>query len=382
MADEQYRWLDRETAERLLSGEPPEAVDGAHRGEAERLARTLDALSASPPPTSEELPGEAAALAAFRKARAERADAAADSAAPARASAAGAADAGLVRIGTARGTGPGGARRSRRFRPARLALAASLAVGMAGGVAAVAATGVLGTPFGGDESDPGSSASATVTPPERPLVSPSPTGGGQGGAAPGDDAPNSAATGGTGDSGEGTREDTAGKPGTGADRPGSHAEITEACRDLRAGLRLDDDRRSALRDAAGDTRVWTFCKGVLAQADPRSGASEGEDGGGAGGTGEGRQGQGQGGDKNGKSDKNGASDKNGKSDTNGASDENESRGRDGGQGRGEGERKAGRKGGQTAGEKKADVGGDHVWRSVAPLRPAVSYSVKISPTRV
>ena len=65
MADE-YRWLDRETAERLLRGESPDdAVDSTTRDQAERLARTLDALSAlsaqaTPVNESEELPGEAA----------------------------------------------------------------------------------------------------------------------------------------------------------------------------------------------------------------------------------------------------------------------------------------------------------------------------------
>ncbi|EGX54587.1 hypothetical protein SZN_37201, partial [Streptomyces zinciresistens K42] len=78
MADEQYRWLDRETAERLLRGESLEAVDPADRDQAERLAKTLEALTAEPSLNSTELPGEAAALAAFRMARADRASAAAD----------------------------------------------------------------------------------------------------------------------------------------------------------------------------------------------------------------------------------------------------------------------------------------------------------------
>ncbi|MYS30821.1 hypothetical protein GTW38_28660, partial [Streptomyces sp. SID7804] len=78
MADEQNRWLDRGTAERLLSGEPPEAADPAARDQAERLAGTLRALSAPQPSADEELPGEAAALAAFRAARAEGAGAVED----------------------------------------------------------------------------------------------------------------------------------------------------------------------------------------------------------------------------------------------------------------------------------------------------------------
>ncbi|MFC1263494.1 hypothetical protein ACFBEZ_32430, partial [Streptomyces sp. CC302I] len=62
MADEQDRWLDRETAEILLRGESLEAVDPAARDRAERLAEALGALAAAPAPTSEEMPGEAAAL--------------------------------------------------------------------------------------------------------------------------------------------------------------------------------------------------------------------------------------------------------------------------------------------------------------------------------
>ncbi|MGW0302786.1 hypothetical protein ACWDYK_39790, partial [Streptomyces anthocyanicus] len=76
MADEQDKWLDRETAEFLLRGEPLEGADPAVRDRAERLVAALGAL-APPVPAGEELPGEAAALAAFRKVRAEQADASA-----------------------------------------------------------------------------------------------------------------------------------------------------------------------------------------------------------------------------------------------------------------------------------------------------------------
>ncbi|MFF6915917.1 hypothetical protein [Streptomyces sp. NPDC012466] len=274
MADEQYRWLDRETAERLLSGEPLEAVDGDGGDQAEHLARTLGALSATPPLTSDELPGEAAAVAAFRKARAERADAVAARAATGGQDAPGVTDAGLVRIGSPGDGGTGTARRPRRARPARLALAAVLAVGMVGGVAVAAGTGVLGTPFGGDEPDPGASVSADVTPPERPLVSPSPNDDAQRGTTPGD-VPDGSSTGGADAQG---REEPDGeadrKPdsGGGADRPGDdHGAIASACRDLRDGKRLDADRRRALRDAAGGARVWKYCEGVLSSADSRSG---------------------------------------------------------------------------------------------------------------
>ncbi|MFJ4535759.1 hypothetical protein ACIP39_07275 [Streptomyces tibetensis] len=262
MADEQYRWLDRETAERLLSGEPPGAVEGAGREQAEHLAEALGALSAVPPLTSDELPGEAAAVAAFRKVRAERADAAAARTDTGGQAAAPVADAGLVRIGTPGDSGTRTVRPPRWARPVRLALAAALAVGMAGGVALAAGTGVLRAPFGGDEPQPGASVSAPVTRPERPMVSPSPSDAVQGGSAP-DDAPPQGR--------DEQRDDAAPAPDEHKDRSGGHrSEITEACRDLRDGKRPDPDRRRALRDAAGDLRVWKFCKGVLSSAGPRS----------------------------------------------------------------------------------------------------------------
>ncbi|MFE6876976.1 hypothetical protein ACFVBK_21035, partial [Streptomyces sp. NPDC057677] len=72
MADERYQWLDQEAAERLLRGEPVDAVDDHTRSRAERLAEALDAARTPtlPPAARTELPGEAAALAAFRAARA------------------------------------------------------------------------------------------------------------------------------------------------------------------------------------------------------------------------------------------------------------------------------------------------------------------------
>ncbi|MEU1313761.1 hypothetical protein [Streptomyces tibetensis] len=262
MADEQYRWLDRETAERLLSGEPPGAVEGAGREQAEHLARTLGALSAVPPLTSDELAGEAAAVAAFRKHRAERADAAAARTDAGGRAAARVADAGLVRIGTPGGSGTGTGRPPRWARPARLGLAAVLAVGMAGGVALAAGTGVLRAPFGGDEPRPGASVSASVTHPERPPASPSPSDAVQGGSTP-DKAPPQGH--------DEQRDDAAPAPDERKHRSGDHrSEITAACRDLRDGKRPDPDRRRALRDAAGDRRVWKYCKDVLSSAGPRS----------------------------------------------------------------------------------------------------------------
>ncbi|MEU2282207.1 hypothetical protein ABZ614_09765 [Streptomyces sp. NPDC013178] len=332
------RWLDRATAERLLSGETPDnAVPPAHRAEADRLAGTLNALaalSADRTPSDEELPGEAAALAAFRKARAERADIAAESAATARdarqgegaalaafrrargeravepvtgegfgeggpgesaalaafrAARAGRADgaeradraaepsapdadAGLVHIDARATAGT----RPRWTRPARLGLAAALAVGMVGGVAVAAGTGVLPTPFDRAEPEPAASVSATASPESnRPLSSPSPgatTGGGAGEATPdggpsGTPAPNA-----TGNAKGGAGDDPADRGGAGV--PGA---VASACRDVRDGKTLNTERRHTLEDAAGgSSRVPAYCAQVL---DPVGGRLGGVTGG-------------------------------------------------------------------------------------------------------
>ncbi|KUM74731.1 hypothetical protein [Streptomyces curacoi] len=265
MADEQYRWLDRETAERLLRGESLEAVDAADRDEAERLAKTLGALTVEPPLSSGELPGEAAALAAFRAARADRGEASVTDGHRAASAASHAPDAGLVRIGAPARA----ARRPRWGRPVRLGLAAALAAGMVGGVAVAAGTGVLPTPFDEDERGrPAASVSAAV-PSERTLVSPSPGTGALGEPTPGGDskAPEDS----------GTAEETA--PGNSATDRGSAADdrnqpsggwwkaVASSCRDVRDGKQLSTDRRRALENAAGSSaRVWKYCKDVLAGA--------------------------------------------------------------------------------------------------------------------
>ncbi|MFD8555115.1 hypothetical protein ACFV08_26830, partial [Streptomyces fradiae] len=133
MADERNEWLDHEAAERLLRGEPVDADDDYTRWQAERLSRALDSARGVPLPAgpSGELPGEEAALTAFRAARAGRA------AAP-RAGAG--SDLGSVRIGgaprPARRSGPRG-----WLRPARWGLAASVAGLAVGGVAGAAGAG-------------------------------------------------------------------------------------------------------------------------------------------------------------------------------------------------------------------------------------------------
>ncbi|PJM94322.1 extensin [Streptomyces sp. CB01373] len=356
MAEEQHRWLDHDTAERLLRGEPLDTVDITVRDQAERLAKALGALSAESSPlplavrafqdraafsasspasacpveADEALPGEAAALAAFRKAHAERADERAAEGADAFGAALAAHsrprsaisdDVGLVRVGTHARGGTGGRSRhagpGRRRRPVRLALSAALAVGAVGGVAAAATTGVLPTPFGGDEPAPGTSVSVPATP-EHPLVTPSPgrtTGGGPGTPTPGGattgaadrDAGSSALEGGAAPGHEATA--TAGS-GDDQGAPESWNRLVSSCRDLRDGKSLDSDRRRDLETAAGGSaRVWSYCRGVLKTVDGRSGDKGRDDQGGSEGGGEngksagkGRGGQGDQGSQDGQGD--------------------------------------------------------------------------------
>ncbi|MFF7054152.1 hypothetical protein ACFY94_37925 [Streptomyces griseorubiginosus] len=279
MADESYRWLDLETAERLLRGESLEAVDETTRDQAELLARTLAALTAEPPPTSTELPGEEAALAAFRKARADRADDWESPPAPGLIQRGGdPADAGLVRIGASRPK----AAPPRRRRPAHFGLAAVLAAGVVGGAAVVAGTGVL-APSGNDEPEPGASVSADASPtrplgsssPRAPEVSPSPEG-----SPSGADGSRDTARGDTG-----TAHGSASE-GLGVRPEGDWRSALSSCRDLHQGKELNPHRKRSLEGAAGGSpRVWTFCKGVLSEggahagSDDRKGAGRGGHGG-------------------------------------------------------------------------------------------------------
>ncbi|MFD0430217.1 hypothetical protein ACFQ60_29920 [Streptomyces zhihengii] len=127
MADERYEWLDRDAAEQLLRGEPVRAADEHARVQAARLGAALRGAGAYRHRFDDgELPGEAAALAAFRKARGDAAAPAGDS------------------IGTVTVTRGGVPVRGLRFgRPLRFGIAAALAGCALGGVAVAAGTGVL-----------------------------------------------------------------------------------------------------------------------------------------------------------------------------------------------------------------------------------------------
>lgn len=315
MADEHNKWLDRDAAERLLRGEPLEAVDAATRTRAARLAETLDALAVTRVDGGE-LPGEAAALAAFRKAResgAQEPGAATPKARHARPRGAFAPATSLHApvghendananaaidgyagsdVGSVRLARPD-ARPVRWGRPVRFGVAAALAGCMIGGVAVAAGTGVLPSPFGGS-SEPGPAASVSAAAsPEHPLTSSSPDisetdGGRSGSAVPDGHSPEPG-------SGVPSRDDTAGlprtattQPGTGprasdaADREAWRQRLVDACRKYRGGV-LSDSETERLRSAA--KRVATkkqdrdpdrFCARVLEEADD---SGSGDDGG-------------------------------------------------------------------------------------------------------
>ncbi|KAB1988625.1 hypothetical protein [Streptomyces triticiradicis] len=305
MADEQYRWLDRDAAERLLNGEPLEAVDPGTRDQVDRLTEALGALAAVPDPSSDELPGEAAALAAFRKARADGDGAVEQLGHRSRArSGAHAADAGLVRIGRPAAHG----RRTRWGRPTRFGIAAVLAVGMVGGVAVAAGTGVLPTPFTREHPGPAASATAVRTP-ERPLVSTSPSpspgiSGGNGPVVPETDGP-------SGEPSKDTSPSAGPDYASGLPTPGSTgnadrtrewwARTRSYCRDVLDGRDLDADRRRLLEHVAGGgARVRLYCSGVLGRG-PGGDTGDGAGAGGEQGTGQdsGRGDQGDSGDGDG-----------------------------------------------------------------------------------
>lgn len=167
MADHyRYSWLDEDAAERLLRGEPVEAHrDPGDRGdqartEVERLAGALrDIAAASRPPDGPvddlgPLPGEEAAVAAFRAARDERAESTSRAGGSGRADLPRVREAGPVR--SVRRTSPmvkGGTGSTLPLRrPLRAGVVLALAGCALGGVAMAAGTGVI--PFGDGGGDP------------------------------------------------------------------------------------------------------------------------------------------------------------------------------------------------------------------------------------
>ncbi|MFJ3163180.1 hypothetical protein [Streptomyces kanasensis] len=309
MADERYEWLDHEAAERLLCGEPVDADDDYTRLQAERLAEALESARADAARTrtgpAGALPGEEAALTAFRAARSTRVDGRAPGTGR---------DLGAVRIGGS--PRPAGRTRARAWtRPARWGLAASVAGLAVGGVAVAAGTGVL-PDFGGDAAPvPAASASApmeldtpdgvAVTPrgSTRPVTPPHPDGPTPPGASlPATGGPDATGSDGTADNDGADRGHADDEYWAGGDKraPGGAwpDRTTQACRDYRDG-HLDGARRQQLElSAKAGGGIERFCDEVLsgrgsggtstgatgATGDPESVGGGDGDGDGSGGT--------------------------------------------------------------------------------------------------
>ncbi|SEQ66885.1 hypothetical protein [Streptomyces radiopugnans] len=279
-ADDRYDWLDEETAERLLRGRSAHPPLSADDPGASALAEALERLAAVPTTAAAtagpaavpgarddgELPGEAAALAAFRAARVRPGAVAAE------------------RRGRLRSLG----------RPLRVGLAALALGGVLGGVAIAAGSGVLPAPFGGGN---GSPAPATSVSAEPDGLLPPPAGtadslsgrpGADGGregeerggpGAPGEGDPAGAGPGGRsaesgspvpGRDGAGDR---AGDPTTRS--PQAEARLEELCEKFLDGELGRRERAELERALGGPDRVEGHCR--------RSGAAAGGADGGAGG---------------------------------------------------------------------------------------------------
>ncbi|MEU3555539.1 hypothetical protein [Streptomyces fragilis] len=308
MPDEHDRWLDRETAERLLRGERLGAGDS---GAARDLARVLDALSAAPADPADRAAhsaaGEDAALAAFREARAAR----------------GAAGTGTPDTPGAAFPVRGHARRGRGAARHRFVLAAVLVAGVVGGGAAIG--GGLHGFVSGDRAPAGSVAtgmpvpSGTTTPvplgseaPAAPLsggalsgvtdgvgVRPPAGSGASAGGTGGDGSATSGAHDGatSGPDGRGDARDAAGSgeahgdrngPGAGGgssggrsgDRGrGSRESLRDTCRDHLAGRSLTAEQRRELAAAAGSAGVSAYCAGLVGDGGeaPADGSLKGDD---------------------------------------------------------------------------------------------------------
>ncbi|MFH8406781.1 hypothetical protein ACH4FX_18585 [Streptomyces sp. NPDC018019] len=309
MADDRYDWLDEEAAERLLRGEPAGSPDGVGAAELTALLNAAAAAGRSPAP-DRALPGEEAAVAAFRQARG---DASASAAAPAGSPAT--PDVGTVRA--SRGAGP--AARPRFGRPLRRGFMVALAGCALGGVAVAAGVGVLPTPFhGGTGPGPATSVSAAETPgplasggtdtttggtspvPDTGTDSPGPlatdTGDDGGTRSPspgrtGQDTPRPEDTGGTGD-GRGRPDDPERKPDAKEKRRLGSSFCRAYVSGKGSGLGQDTLRRLE-RAAGGPGKVYAFCRQFLSHGKGDGNYEGGRyDGGDKGGHGRGEHGQG------------------------------------------------------------------------------------------
>ncbi len=299
MADERNRWLDKAAADKLLRGEPVEpvgpAADQRARTEAARLRAALDALGAVTEPPPGELPGEAAAVAAFRTAR----GAARPSAVPDAPDLAAEPVIALGRII------PAPVAKSRRGRTVSFGLAAALASVAVGGLAAAAGAGLLDrarhdsagpapamSVSAGEDAAPGIGSGAPTSRP-RPTPTPLPSGSNatvlpdaartpdaDGRMTPGTGASAGTSSGATASGGSG-KDAQDGRSGTGgrdrdrdtlgggdADKDGTEGDrelrlkAADLCEQFKSG-RINDDRREWLsRQANGLTRIPAYCKSL------------------------------------------------------------------------------------------------------------------------
>lgn len=299
MADERNRWLDEAAADKLLRGELVAPVADHHaRAEAALLRAALDALAPPPAVGGPELPGEAAALAAFRAVR---------GGARPEAVTAGAAHEPLVELAHA---APVGVRTSRWSATVRFGLAAALASIAVGGLAAAAGAGLLDQPLNtaagrgpavsvstdADRPAPtqdGGGAEPLPPVPLRPTplregessaaAGGSHTPGTQGHTPPGFGTGNSSEPVSVGGTGKGAGKDRLPDGGTtiGGTRDRdveSTLKATDLCEDYRSG-RLDDDRRERLSKLAkGAAKIARYCEALLdgvRESDAPGSASEG-----------------------------------------------------------------------------------------------------------
>ncbi|MCQ8769323.1 hypothetical protein [Streptomyces telluris] len=304
------------------SGGPADPVRGtrpeghAVPPEAERLVATLRSLVPPPAPAGQPLPGEDAALAAFRAARAAAA-APAFAAVPERAVPEPAVQLGAPATRPAAGRGL-----LTRWRPVKAALAMALAGCAIGGVAVAAGAGVLPGPFGGSGGHPAAAPSVSAFGDEH-AGSASPDGSRSPGGTPSRGPDGSPSRGGKPD-GSGSPTPGSGRSSAPADRdrPGDSASpsqrpgrdetdkgddarrdgtkagplATRLCRDYLAAQKarggVDEDSVRTLERAAGlgnNADLRTFCENVVKAADAGGSARSGT----ISGTGDGHSGGGQ-----------------------------------------------------------------------------------------
>ncbi|MEV8414523.1 hypothetical protein AB0P45_13005 [Streptomyces niveus] len=304
MAHERETWLDHGVAELLLRGRPVGTTGEHAQAQADRLARALEEAVPVAYADSAELPGEAAALAAFRQS-------VGTAAGPAGARSWDADDAG---IGTVRlAPGRRGIRLPSVGRPLRLGMAAAIAGCALSGVAAGA--GFLYAPSAGESPpQPSNSISDALTP--APLVSESPSSSlntppltSDPGAGRDSDSPGASSDAMTGDPVDKGRKSQG--TGNGWKKGGGekwYAKLVQACQEYRNGT-ISAGKRKLLEDAAkGPQGVNRLCNQLLS-GDLRhdgaqgTGGSSGSSGGGNGGSsnGGGSNGGGSGGSSGGSS---------------------------------------------------------------------------------